>query len=114
MMKHLCRKRHVTIPELAREFGVSKRTVQRDIEVLTFLLPIYVKTGRYEGGVYVCGDYTMDRMYMEPEEIKLLNKVKELFGKNLSQKELKILEMIIKNYTKQESYCIKQDASCPH
>ena len=100
MMKLLCKRRHETMPNLAKEFGVSIRTIQRDILELTFLMPIYVKTGRHEGGVYVDEGYTMDRMYMSPEEIQLLLKVKKLVGDRLSSQELSSFERIINNYTK--------------
>lgn len=36
MMKILCRRRYETIRNLASEFGVSMRTVQRDIEALIY------------------------------------------------------------------------------
>ena len=115
MMKLLCRKRHITIPDLAREFGVSTRTIQRDIDGLTYLCPIYVKAGRYEGGVYIGGDYTMDRMYMAPEEIQLLNKIKKYIENNITTTEFAMFEKIIKNYTKVDSYYyLKQDSGCPH
>lgn len=100
MMKLLCKRRHETMPNLAKEFGVSIRTIQRDILELTFLMPIYVKTGRHEGGVYVDEGYTMDRMYMSTEHIQLLLKVQTLVGDQLNSDERFSFERIIKNYTK--------------
>lgn len=100
IMKLLCRKRHETMSNLAAEFNVSIRTIKRDVNELTFLMPIYVKSGRYDGGVYVNEDYTMDRMYMTAEEIKLLIKVKKITQEKLSCKEKDLLEHIIKSYTK--------------
>jgi predicted DNA-binding transcriptional regulator YafY len=35
---------------LAQKFGVSKRTIQNDIMVLTRSYPIETKRGRYDGG----------------------------------------------------------------
>ena len=63
IMRVLCRRRHETISNLADEFGVSTRTILRDIEVLSVMEPIYTQCGRY-GGVYVTDDYSMSRMYM--------------------------------------------------
>ena len=45
IMKILCRRRYETIRNLASEFGVSMRTVQRDIEALSRTEPIYTQLG---------------------------------------------------------------------
>lgn len=37
IIKLLCRRRHETIPNLAFEFGVSERTIRRDIEAVTVI-----------------------------------------------------------------------------
>ena len=100
IMKLLCRKRHETMSNLAAEFNVSIRTIKRDIDELTFLMPIYVKSGRYDGGVYVAENYSMDRMYMSSIEVELLIKVKKITQEKLSCKENDLLEHIIKSYTK--------------
>ena len=42
-----------TIKNLAIDFGVSERTIGRDIEELSLVEPIYTKSGRYGGGVYI-------------------------------------------------------------
>ena len=98
VMKLLCKKRYIKMSDLSAKFGVSLRTIQRDIEELTFIMPIYVKSGRYEGGVYVHDGYTMDRMYMTAEEIDLLIKVKKISKDELSAKENKLFEYIINSY----------------
>ena len=100
IMKQLCRERHVTMPTLAKQYNVSVRTIQRDILELTFIMPIYVKTGRYNGGVYVVDDYTMDRMYMNTAELELLTKVKDIVSGKLNAHENVLFEKIIKTYTK--------------
>ena len=66
ILKYLCKKRHATMPELSEQFGVSLRTIQRDIYEIetTFRVPIDVKCGKYDGGVYVIGNYSFDRTYM--------------------------------------------------
>lgn len=100
IMKLLCKRRYETMSVLAEEFGVSIRTINRDIYELTFLMPLYVKSGRYDGGVYVAEDYTMDRMYMSIEEINLLIKIKTIVLDKLSKEEIEILNYIIKSYSK--------------
>lgn len=50
ILKILCRRRHKTMRNLASEFGVSVRTVKRDIEVLSITEPVYTRFGKYGGG----------------------------------------------------------------
>lgn len=64
IIKILCKRRHETIKNLASEFGVSVRTIQRDIESLSITEPIYTQSGKYTGGVYVVDVYFVERMYM--------------------------------------------------
>ena len=75
ILKALCRRRYETISNLASELGVSMRTIQRDIEVLSETTPIYTKFGKYGGGVYVVADYSIDRMYMTDTELNVLKKL---------------------------------------
>lgn len=103
MMKYLCRVRHATMPELADKFGVSVRTIKRDIDELGYLIPLEIKSGRYEGGVYVMEDYRWDKAYMTAEDIDLLIKIKAI-GANkqklvLEGDELQRLEQIIITYS---------------
>ena len=103
ILKTLCRRRHETIGNLAAEFGVSERTIRRDIEVLSCSAPIYTQTGRYCGGVYVVDGYTMDRMYMEEYEIAVLQKICALAEEQqelLSNHERSIIKRIIGNYSR--------------
>lgn len=103
MMKHLCQVRHATMPELADKFGVSVRSIKRDIDELGYLIPLEIKTGRYEGGVYVMDDYRWDKAYMSAEDIALLIKIKTI-GANgkrliLEGEDLLRLERIITTYS---------------
>jgi predicted DNA-binding transcriptional regulator YafY len=54
IMKTMCRRRYETIRNLASEFGVSMRTIQRDIEVLSETEPIYTKFGKKLRSFYKC------------------------------------------------------------
>ena len=102
ILKHLCKVRKSTMPQLAEIFGVSVRTIQRDIlEIeLTFHVPLDIRCGKYDGGVYVIGDYSFDRAYMHDDEIALLSKIQDLVKGQLSEKENSLLSNIIKTYTK--------------
>ena len=102
ILKYLCRVRKATMPQLAEKFGVSVRTIQRDILEIetTFRVPLDVRCGKYDGGVYVTGDYSFDRTYMHEEELALLTKVHGLIKGQLTEKENALLAQIIKTYTK--------------
>ena len=103
MMKYLCRVRHSTMPELAERFGVSVRTVKRDIDELGYLIPLKTKTGRYDGGVYVMDNYRWDKQYMSAEETEFLKNIKRKAAEGtviiLNEKEFGILDMIIEAYS---------------
>ena len=102
ILKYLCKFRKATMPQLAEMFGVSIRTIQRDILDLevTLHVPLDIRSGKYDGGVYVKGAYSFDRAYMHQDELCLLAKVQELVKEKLSDKENDLLSHIIKTYTK--------------
>ena len=102
ILKYLCKARKTTMGQLAEMFGVSIRTIQRDIYEIevTFHVPLDVKCGKYEGGIYVIGDYSFDRAYMCDDELKVLRKVQSLVKDQIGDSENKILSEIIRKYTK--------------
>ncbi len=103
IMKILCRRRYETIRNLASEFGVSMRTIQRDIETLSRSEPIYTQSGKYDGGVYVVEGYSMDRMYMTDAELGVLQKLYIATDKVpslLTEEERKLLSALISLYSK--------------
>lgn len=104
IMRILCRRRHETISKLAEEFGVSTRTILRDVDALSITEPIYTQCGRHGGGVYVMENFEMNRMYMLDSELSVLQKL-SLMAKDksychLTEEELTILNRIILLYTK--------------
>lgn len=102
ILKLLCLRRHDTICNLAFEFGVSERTIRRDIEALSLTVPIYTQTGRYSGGIYVLDGYFINSIHVNEQEAALLNKLNRIAKKQtqcvLSNDELKILDKIIVKY----------------
>ena len=100
----LCRRRYDTITNLAAVFGVSERTIRRDIEVLSMSEPIYTQTGRYGGGVYVTDNYSVDKMYICQQETDVLRKLLAYAeGRQrviLSEQETNILRRMIADYAK--------------
>ena len=75
IMKLLCRRRYETVCALASEFGVSERTIRRDVEALSLSEPIYTKSGRYDGGIYVMEGYSPGQLYLSDAESAVLQKL---------------------------------------
>ena len=103
IIKILCRRRYETIGNLANEFNVSYRTLRRDIEALSSYIPIYTQNGRYGGGVYMVEGYSMDNIYMNEDELILLNKIFSILSTPetfLCEHELDKLQKIIMKYSK--------------
>lgn len=104
IMRVLYRRRHEKISNLAEEFGVSVRTILRDIEVLSATEPIYTQCGRYYGGVYIMDNYSAGRIYMSEKELAVLRKLlsfaqaKEVCS--LNEEECSLVKVIIAEYTK--------------
>lgn len=96
IIRHICIKRHVTMPDLADEFNVSVRTIARDIDDISDMIPIYCQKGRYDGGVYIDSAYCPERMYMSAEEILFLKKIKS----SLCEEDMENLNNIINKYKK--------------
>lgn len=89
------------MPQLAEMFGVSLRTIQRDILEIeaTFYAPLEIKAGRY-GGITVLGNHTFERAYMRDEELLLLQKVQSLVKEQISEQENNLFSRIINKYSK--------------
>ena len=104
IMRLLGIRRYDTIGNLAFEFGVSVRTIRRDIEVLSLTEPIYTQTGRYGGGVYVLESYSPGKPYVTNDEAQVLRKIYKALNransKILTAEELATLKRILTNYTK--------------
>lgn len=103
IMKILCRRRYETICNLAFELGVSTRTIQRDIEILSRSEPIFTQCGKYGGGVYVVEGYSMNRMYMTSKELDVLQKLYIAADEDvllLTDDEKKLLKNLIFQYSK--------------
>lgn len=104
IMRILCRRRFETISNLAEEFGVSRRTIRRDIDILSITEPIYTQSGRYQGGVYVMAGYYIDQMYMSDKELDVLHKLDNCISLKekciLTNEEQTIFKKLIADYTK--------------
>lgn len=63
----MCERRHEKIDNLAFEFGVDRRTIRKDIALLSLSRPIYTTRGTgggvhivdgYGGGSYLCKNFS--------------------------------------------------------
>lgn len=102
ILKYLCKVRRATMPQLAERFGVSVRTIQRDIFEIeaTFRVPLEIRCGKHDGGVYVMGSYSFDRAYLHDDELYLLAKIQKLVSAQLTEEENALLSRIITAHTK--------------
>ena len=75
IMKVLYMRRYDKIANLAMEFGVSERTIRRDIEILSLNEPIYTQCGRYGGGVYIMNGYFNNRITFTEQETNALVRI---------------------------------------
>lgn len=69
-------RRHATTNELAYELGVSVRTIEYDIQALSFRYPIYTKPG-VAGGIFMSDTYKPYTNSLTPKELKILIEVYE-------------------------------------
>lgn len=67
-------RRFETVPNLAVEFGVSRHTIMRDIQVISCYAPIYTKPGR-GGGVCIAKGYYLSRKYLSDTQEKAISDI---------------------------------------
>lgn len=70
----LCSRRCDTVGHLAAEFGVSDKTMRRDIASLTLSFPIETTRGRY-GGVKLADWFFPTKRYLTQQQRELLKQV---------------------------------------
>lgn len=75
----LLNKENVTARELAERFGVSTRTIYRDIDVLSLAkIPIYTNKGN-KGGIKILPEFTLNKsIFSEEEQTEMLNALHNL------------------------------------
>ncbi len=89
----LCERRRDTVANLAAEFGVSERTIRRDLEHLTLSYPIYTTQGK-GGGVHVVEGFSIGKKYLTGKQRDLLEKLKE----GLNGEDLATMQAILKTF----------------
>lgn len=79
----LCERRYEKISNLAFEFGVSWRTICRDIQELSLSYPIYTECSRGKAGVYIEEGYYLGKQYLREDEEELIqNLIAEKTGED--------------------------------
>ncbi len=86
-------RRHTTARELAEEFGVTTRTIRKDIQALSPGYPIYTQQGG-AGGIFIEESYKPYINTLSTDELKTLRDVYE----QAEGVQKKILLQIIRKY----------------
>ena len=91
LLEILSMRRFETLENLAFEFGVSKRTIRYDIEILSLTYPIYTVQGN-GGGIHVDENYRLGKSYLKKDQQELLERLLQ----NLNGKDATTMREIIK------------------
>lgn len=100
LLEVLCLRRHDTRENLAFEFGVSKRTIEYDVEILSASYPIYSVQGK-GGGIYVIEGFQLHKKYLTDKQSKYLEELAAMSTGESKQIALSIL----KDFSKIKELC---------
>ena len=81
------------INNLAFQFGVSEKTIRRDILTLSLEYPIYTLQGN-GGGIYVDKNFSLGKVFLKSEQQELLERL--LPG--LDGKDAEVMKAILKTF----------------
>ena len=95
ILETLIVRRHETMERLATEFGVSRMTIFRDLQVLSCSHPITAQKGG-AGGVRIADGYRLGMKYLNEQQTALL----ETLSETLSGENLKTMQSIIKTFSR--------------
>ena len=93
ILEYLLDNKRTTRMELANRFGVSLRTIERDVIVLSCSYPIETQQGG-GGGIFIAEGYRLGMKYLTEEQASLLERISE----TLSGEDLSIVKSIIKTF----------------
>ena len=93
LLEILYMRRFETLENLAFEFGVSKRTIRYDIEILSLTYPIYTVQGN-GGGIHVDEKYRLGKSYLKDEQKELLERLLP----SLDGKDAEVMKSIIRTF----------------
>ena len=92
ILQVLIERKEGTLENLAFEFGVSKRTIQYDIETLSLSHPIYCESGN-GGGIRIEKDYQNGRKRFSSEQEEFLTSLLPRLSEEEKEKMNEILKM---------------------
>ena len=100
ILEVLSLRRRETLRNLSSEFDVSLSTIRRDIETLSYSVPIYTVRGN-GGGIIVADGWYLYRNYLSLEQEMLLVRICALLDEN----DQIIMKSIIKNFAMPKPRC---------
>ena len=74
MLEYISIHRHVQYQDLMDEFHISKKTAQRDVEILSCSYPIYTRT-TCAGGIFAMEGWYVSNSSLHDEQEALLRKL---------------------------------------
>lgn len=95
LLEYVSDRRFATIDELASEFSVSRRTIERDIRLLSCSYPIITENWR-GGGVRAMDGWYLTHRYLHEDQEALLRSLLSGFA----SEEQKIMEQILTAFAK--------------
>ena len=95
IIKYLCKCRETTVEHLACRYGVSERTIRRDLLTLSLNHPIEMRQGK-GGGVYIMDGYRLGVKYLNENQEKLIRDCAE----NADEKDKEVFESILMDFCK--------------
>ena len=93
IMNILILRSRTTAKELAKELGVTGRTIMNDIQALSMDYPIYTRPGG-NGGIFIKDDYQPYSNTLTAEELGVL---REVYGESKGKRK-QMLFQILKKY----------------
>ena len=103
IMRILYRRGNETIANLANEFGVSERTIRRDIIELSLNNPIFTVRGRYYGGIHIVDGSAGSQRIFIGRNLETINTVLDYISDNpidgISENDIKSLRQLIEKYS---------------
>lgn len=91
----LCLRRHDTRENLAFEFGVSKRTIEYDVQILSANYPIFSVQGK-GGGIFIMEGYELHKRCLTDKQSEVLQEL----AVTLTGETKQIVLSILKDFSK--------------
>ena len=100
LLEVLCLRRHDTRENLAFEFGVSKRTIEYDVQILSANYQIFSVQGK-GGGIYVMEGYELHKKYLTDKQSEVLREL----AVTLLEENKQIVLSVLKDFSRKKELC---------